>query len=29
MVTYPSTFGIFDTGIKEICEIVHNAGGQV
>jgi len=29
MITYPSTFGVFDTGIKEACEIVHKAGGQV
>jgi glycine dehydrogenase len=29
MVTYPSTHGVFESGIKEICEIVHAAGGQV
>jgi glycine dehydrogenase len=29
MVTYPSTHGVFETGIVEICEIVHAAGGQV
>ncbi|HVY68532.1 MAG TPA: aminomethyl-transferring glycine dehydrogenase [Verrucomicrobiae bacterium] len=29
MVTYPSTHGVFETGIKEICSIVHEAGGQV
>ena len=29
MVTYPSTHGVFEEGIKEICEIVHNCGGQV
>ena len=29
MVTYPSTHGVFETGIKEICEIVHRHGGQV
>ncbi|MBX7045317.1 MAG: aminomethyl-transferring glycine dehydrogenase [Ignavibacteria bacterium] len=29
MVTYPSTFGVFDTNIKEVCEIIHNNGGQV
>jgi glycine dehydrogenase len=29
MVTYPSTHGVFETQIKEICEIVHNHGGQV
>ncbi|MEZ2248385.1 aminomethyl-transferring glycine dehydrogenase [Microcoleus sp.] len=29
MVTYPSTHGVFEAEIKEICEIVHQAGGQV
>lgn len=29
MVTYPSTHGVFEAGIVEICEIVHAAGGQV
>jgi glycine dehydrogenase len=29
MVTYPSTHGVFETGIRRICEIVHAAGGQV
>ncbi|MFI5306069.1 MAG: aminomethyl-transferring glycine dehydrogenase [Polyangiales bacterium] len=29
MVTYPSTHGVFEEAIKEICEIVHAAGGQV
>ncbi|SDU22311.1 glycine dehydrogenase [Verrucomicrobium sp. GAS474] len=29
MVTYPSTFGVFEEGIVEICRIVHAAGGQV
>jgi glycine dehydrogenase len=29
MVTYPSTHGVFETGITEICEIVHDGGGQV
>jgi glycine dehydrogenase len=29
MVTYPSTHGVFEEGIKEICEIVHKFGGQV
>jgi len=29
MVTYPSTHGVFEEGIKEICEIVHAHGGQV
>ncbi len=29
MVTYPSTHGVFESGIKEICSIVHQFGGQV
>ncbi|HEU6450027.1 MAG TPA: aminomethyl-transferring glycine dehydrogenase [Gemmatimonadaceae bacterium] len=29
MVTYPSTHGVFEEAIKEICEIVHANGGQV
>ncbi len=29
MVTYPSTYGVFEEGIKEICAIVHEFGGQV
>jgi glycine dehydrogenase len=29
MVTYPSTHGVFESTIKEICEIVHTNGGQV
>ncbi|MDP7037149.1 MAG: aminomethyl-transferring glycine dehydrogenase [Candidatus Marinimicrobia bacterium] len=29
MVTYPSTHGVFEHTIKEICEIVHMHGGQV
>jgi len=29
MVTYPSTHGVFEAEITEICEIVHQAGGQV
>jgi len=29
MVTYPSTHGVFETQIKEICRIVHDNGGQV
>jgi glycine dehydrogenase len=29
MVTYPSTFGVFEEGIKEICHIIHQNGGQV
>ena len=29
MVTYPSTHGVFEAAIEEICQIVHDAGGQV
>lgn len=29
MVTYPSTFGVFEEGIREVCEVVHAHGGQV
>jgi glycine dehydrogenase len=29
MITYPSTHGVFEEEIREICEIVHAAGGQV
>ena len=29
MVTYPSTHGVFESAISEICELVHKAGGQV
>ncbi|MBD2163781.1 aminomethyl-transferring glycine dehydrogenase [Calothrix membranacea FACHB-236] len=29
MVTYPSTHGVFEEAIQEICEIVHKHGGQV
>ncbi len=29
MITYPSTHGVFEEGIKEVCDIVHANGGQV
>ncbi|MBL9037150.1 MAG: aminomethyl-transferring glycine dehydrogenase [Archangium sp.] len=29
MITYPSTHGVFEEGIVDICEAVHAAGGQV
>ncbi|MDA8984702.1 aminomethyl-transferring glycine dehydrogenase [Candidatus Pelagibacter sp.] len=29
MVTYPSTHGVFEEKITEICELIHNKGGQV
>lgn len=29
MVTYPSTHGVFETAINEICQIIHDNGGKV
>ena len=29
MVTYPSTHGVFERGIRTICDLIHEAGGQV
>ncbi len=29
MITYPSTHGVFEEGIVEICDIIHSHGGQV
>jgi glycine dehydrogenase len=29
MITYPSTHGVFESAVSEICELIHNAGGQV
>ena len=29
MVTYPSTHGVFEGAISQICELIHEAGGQV
>jgi glycine dehydrogenase len=29
MVTYPSTHGVFEEGIQELCDVVHAHGGQV
>lgn len=29
MITYPSTFGVFEEGVTRICEVVHERGGQV
>ncbi len=29
MVTYPSTHGVFEAAIRDICAVVHDAGGQV
>lgn len=29
MITYPSTHGVFEASVTALCELVHNAGGQV
>jgi glycine dehydrogenase len=29
MITYPSTHGVFETSIKDICNIIHDNGGLV
>jgi len=29
MITYPSTHGVFETHVKEVCELIHTHGGQV
>ncbi|MFZ3125754.1 MAG: aminomethyl-transferring glycine dehydrogenase [Acidovorax sp.] len=29
MITYPSTHGVFETGVKELCALVHSHGGRV
>lgn len=29
MITYPSTHGVFEDSIKEVCQIIHDNGGQV
>ncbi|NND98823.1 MAG: aminomethyl-transferring glycine dehydrogenase [Pirellulaceae bacterium] len=29
MVTYPSTHGVFETTIREVCDVIHDHGGQV
>ncbi|KRZ12721.1 Glycine dehydrogenase [decarboxylating], mitochondrial [Trichinella zimbabwensis] len=29
MITYPSTFGVFEERIKDVCQIVHEYGGQL
>lgn len=29
MVTYPSTHGVYEEGIREICQVIHSVGGQV
>lgn len=29
MITYPSTYGVFETGVKDLCALVHRHGGRV
>jgi glycine dehydrogenase len=29
MITYPSTFGVFEPQVKEVCDLIHQYGGQV
>ena len=29
MITYPSTHGVYEDGVDEICKIIHDNGGQV
>ena len=29
MITYPSTYGVYDTDVRDVCDKVHAAGGQV
>jgi glycine dehydrogenase len=29
MITYPSTHGVYEEGVREVCDLVHAAGGQV
>ncbi len=29
MITYPSTYGVFESTVQEICQLIHNHGGQV
>lgn len=29
MITYPSTHGVFESAIKDICDLIHDAGGQI
>lgn len=29
MITYPSTFGVFEDTIADICDLIHKHGGQV
>ena len=29
MITYPSTHGVFETTVTEVCKIIHDHGGKV
>jgi glycine dehydrogenase len=29
MITYPSTHGVFEEGVKDLCQLIHDNGGQV
>merc|ERR1711981_502808 len=29
MITYPSTYGVFEESVVEICDVIHGHGGQV
>lgn len=29
MITYPSTHGVFETSIRDVCNKIHEVGGQV
>lgn len=29
MITYPSTNGVFEENVSEVCELIHQNGGQV
>jgi glycine dehydrogenase len=29
MITYPSTYGVFESGVESACDVVHENGGQV
>ncbi|KAI9598532.1 glycine dehydrogenase [Syncephalis fuscata] len=29
MITYPSTYGVFDSNVRDVCKLIHEAGGQV
>ena len=29
MITYPSTYGVYDSDVRQVCDLVHAAGGQV